>query len=330
MKKHASILTMAVMAVGLSAGLAQGDAEGQKPKRPEGAGPQGGGRGPGGGGDFLKRLDTDGDGSITKAEAGDRWERIARLDANNDGTIGKDELSAMPQGGPGRPRGPEGSPGTPGGPGGGGGGGGQMFERADKNGDGKLTQDEVPAEAWERIGRADKDGDKAVTREEMVALFREGGGGRPGGQGGMDGGRLFEMADRNKDGKITQDEAGERWERMAQLDKNGDGAISKDEFPQMGAGGPGRGGPDGRPGAGGGGGAGAIFGQSDKNGDGKLSQDEVSAEMWERLSKADKNADGLVSQEELSSAYGDRPGAGKGGDRPKPEGTEPPKGPKGA
>src|SRR4029450_13562960 len=41
----------------------------------------------------------------------------------------------------------------------------EMFKRLDKNGDGKITLDEVPEEAKERIGqllkRADKNGDGA-------------------------------------------------------------------------------------------------------------------------------------------------------------------------
>ncbi|MFK5921915.1 MAG: hypothetical protein QM496_07030 [Verrucomicrobiota bacterium] len=47
--------------------------------------------------------------------------------------------------------------------------GAEKFAKADKNGDGKLSKDEVPAEAWARMSKADKDGDGAVSKEEMKA-----------------------------------------------------------------------------------------------------------------------------------------------------------------
>ena len=302
--------------------------DGEGPPRPEGKGrppgPEGEGR-PGGPGNFLKQIDTNADGQITKEEAGERWERLSRLDKNEDGIIGKEELAAMAGGRPGGPGGPggEGRPGA---------GGQQMFERADKNGDGKLSKDELPEEAWARLSKADKDGDNAVSREEIGAMMREGGM-RPGGPGGPEGagggggGRLFEMSDKNKDGKLTAEELGERWEQMSRMDKNNDGAITKDEIPQMGQG---RGPGGGRPGAAGGGGAGgggagggAIFGQYDKDGDEKLSKAEVPEELWARITKADKNADGLVSKEELSAIYSGGPGNGgtaPGRERPRPDG----------
>lgn len=130
-------------------------------------------------------------------------------------------------------------------------------------------------------------------------------GGRP--PGGGDGpGAFFKQLDTDGDGKITQSEAGERWERVGRMDKNKDGAITKDELPQFGAGGPGA--PAG---------GGQFFEKGDKNGDGKLSKDEVPAEAWERLGKADKNNDGAVTKEELAAMFregGGRPGGpGAGG-----------------
>lgn len=52
-----------------------------------------------------------------------------------------------------------------------------MFDRMDKNHDGKLTADEIPAGTPERLKemlrRADKNDDKVVTREEFQASLRE-------------------------------------------------------------------------------------------------------------------------------------------------------------
>jgi hypothetical protein len=86
---------------------------------PGGAGPGGSGPGgPGGGFDpsaFFKRMDADGDGKITLAEAPERMQsRFAELDKNGDGAIDLEEFKA------GRPPGR-----GPGGPGGGGPAGGQ-------------------------------------------------------------------------------------------------------------------------------------------------------------------------------------------------------------
>lgn len=337
MKAKRLFFTLAILATGTGLSVAENDKpEGvkpapEKPERPRPPGGGGGGR-PGAPGEMLKQLDADGNGAISEAEAGERWERMARLDSNGDKEISKEEFAAMA----GRPGGPQGSGGPAGGPR----GGGQFFENADKNGDGKLTKDEVPEQGWARMSEADKDGDQAVTKEELAAHFRERAGGmRPGGPDSPGGGRLFEMADKNKDGKLTAEEMGERWERMSQLDKNGDGAITREELPQMGqgrgdSGGPGKSG--GRPGGEGGGQSTAIFDRYDKDGDQKLSKDEVSEEMWARLGKADKNADGLVSKEELGAVFSNerrgggegKPGTGREGKRPKAEGSKGPKEPK--
>jgi hypothetical protein len=83
-----------------------------------------------------------------------------------------------------------------GGPGGPGGQGGERrrpdFKTLDKNGDGFITQDEVPAEAWERLKNADKNGDGKISEEEMREARprgpRQGGPGQGGpGQGGPGG-----------------------------------------------------------------------------------------------------------------------------------------------
>ena len=70
----------------------------ERPGGPDGAGPGGGRRGPGGG---MMRADADGDGRITRAESRAAVaERFARVDANGDGMISEDE---RPQRGGGRP-----------------------------------------------------------------------------------------------------------------------------------------------------------------------------------------------------------------------------------
>ncbi len=77
---------------------------------------------------------------------------------------------------------------APRGPGGGGGG---MLQSFDRNGDGRLSQDEVPPQMASRFATGDKNGDGFLDADEISNMPRRGpsggGGGRPGGQG-RDGG----------------------------------------------------------------------------------------------------------------------------------------------
>lgn len=175
-------------------------------------------------GSFFRQMDKDGDGAISKEEAGERWERLGRLDKDGDGKVTMQELAAMAPGRPG-----EGRPGM---------GGGQMFGRLDKNKDGKISKDEAPAEMWERLARLDKDGDAALSKEEMAVMApgrpgegRPGMPGRPGlaGPGGPE--AMFSRFDGDKDGKLSKSEVpAEMWERLSKADENADGLVSKTEL----------------------------------------------------------------------------------------------------
>jgi hypothetical protein len=123
--------------------------------------------------------------------------RFGRADADGDGKLTQAEIqAARPQRPPGAPdgqgrRGPPPGAGDGGpdgqGPGAGrrgrggfGGGFGGGFARADANGDGIVTRDEVEAQTRERFQRLDADGDGEVTRDEMRAQFGRGPGGGAG------------------------------------------------------------------------------------------------------------------------------------------------------
>jgi Ca2+-binding EF-hand superfamily protein len=169
---------------------------------------------------------------------------------------------------------------------------GSRWKQMDKDGDGKISQSEAPAPMWEKLSKLDKDGDGSISPQEMASL-------RPGGPGEAGGGAFFKMTDKNGDGKITADEAGERWERLGKADKDADGSVSREEFAAVmrGAAGPG-----GKPNPQ------EFFAKMDKDGNGGITEDEAPAEVWSRMSKADANADGKVTPEEMRAAGAGRPG----------------------
>lgn len=61
---------------------------------------------------------------------------------------------------------------------------GKIFKKFDKNKDGALTEDEVPAKAWTRLSRCDADGDGAVTKAELAKCKRKHRGKKGGRRGG--------------------------------------------------------------------------------------------------------------------------------------------------
>lgn len=156
-------------------GMARGEG------RPDGQPRDGQPGGPRPGGDFFRSRDTNGDGRISREEAPEKLkENFERIDGNKDGFIDPAELSNL-FGGQGRPegrgpdgRGPEGKP------------DGEArreqspekreaivresnerFKAADKNGDGKLSRDEVPEQVREHFAKLDQNGDGGIDPAEM-------------------------------------------------------------------------------------------------------------------------------------------------------------------
>ncbi len=133
---------------------------------------------------LIKCMDKNGDGVISKDEAPERMkDRFDRLDANGDGNIDKSELENAAQKLMGR-RPPNGAPGErrPGQPGnakqrGDGpqreGNPQQLFKRLDKNGDGKLSKDEVPERLAERFEQIDLNGDGELDDAELGEMRKQ-------------------------------------------------------------------------------------------------------------------------------------------------------------
>lgn len=198
-----------------------------------------------------------------------------------------------------------------------------LFEQLDSDADGILTRDEITDDQRQsfdrllRLGDANEDG--KLTRQEFQAATAEQpapanrvGTGRPAGRGGR--GRenpeeFFRRLDRNGDGALSRDELPEFLrERMSRLfDQAGKDSIQLEELVRLRqrSGGAERGSRPGQPGLGAGNPE-ETFQRLDSNGDGKLLLAEVPeparrffGQMFERLGKG---RDESISREEFIQA----------------------------
>lgn len=196
---------------------------------------------------MFEAIDINGDGSINNAELKKAIAALKKLDADGDGNITLAEAS--PQGGPG-------FRGGFGGFGGGPGGGGDpaqmvdgMIQNLDRNRDGQIGLDEVDERSLGMLSRfRDVNNDGKLNREELMAgmeqMRQQFGGGFGGGRGGFGGGgfggggfdprQMTErmMAnDQNGDGKLQPEEVPEQFRGMLRgADQNEDGTIDAREL----------------------------------------------------------------------------------------------------
>jgi HlyD family secretion protein len=157
-----------------------------------------------------------------------------------------------PGSGPGAPDGAGSGAGSGGGrPGGGpgGGGGGRMdWMSHDKNGDGKVSKDEVPEPAQNFFDNVDANKDGFIDQSDIEAMRARRGAGGAGGGGGQRGNLMSN--DKDGDGKVSRDEAPAFMQSFFdRMDANGDGFVDQEESDaarrqfEKGGGGGGPGGP---------------------------------------------------------------------------------------
>ena len=263
------------------------------------------GRGPGGEGGFMNpivtALDANRDGVISAIEIKNAPAALASLDKDHDGKITREEV--RPNFGPG---GPGGRP-----PGQGGNGSQEMVKTLlgfDKNGDGKLSKEELPERMQGMFARGDVNKDGFLSKDEIEKLAGSSGGNNRGGEGereerrgpggpqGMRPDPVFSALDTDNDGVISAAEIKASASSLSKLDKNGDGQLTQDELrPNMGP----RGMRGGNPAAM----VDRLFAENDKNGDGKLSKAEAPQRVQEMFDRADQNKDGFLTKDELRKAF---------------------------
>lgn len=148
-------------------------------------------------GDARRGMDADGNGTITRAEIQAQVsERFAKADANGDGVLNDTDKAARM---------------------------GQMFDRMDTDKNGSISRAEFTA-AHSAMGG----GHEGMDHAKMGGGER--GGPHMGRRGGGGAGMMLRMADANKDGAVTRDEAtAAALMHFDRMDANKDGQVTKTE-----------------------------------------------------------------------------------------------------
>jgi len=108
----------------------------------------------------------------------------------------------------------------------------QMIRRMDRNGDGRISREELPEQMRRFFDRVDADHDGFITLEEDRAFRATRSRRQQGQQGGLppDGADFFNRLDRNRDGALDREELPPPIRaQFDRLDRNHDGTISKEE-----------------------------------------------------------------------------------------------------
>src|SRR5262245_27297109 len=175
----------------------------------------------------------------------------------------------------------------------------EFLKRFDKDGDGKLSREEVPPRPAEGFARLDRNGDGYLDRAEIAQMLQVLRKGPPPPDGPPSPERIVKdmlaRLDANKDGKISKDEArGPLAENFDRFDLNKDGVLDARELRAAAerlaaAVGP-RPGPD--------------FDALDKDADGRLTREELRGTPFaDRFDALDANKDGKLTRKEFESGF---------------------------
>ena len=163
-----------------------------------------------------------------------------------------------------------------------------FFKDHDKNGDGYLQRDELPQEYRAAFGHIDANKDGKISREELtqgIAFLHPRR--RPSDLVYM----LIEMSDCDEG---CHGEVQRAYEILRTLDKNKDGKIDEDEIKE------GRERIINNRVA-------FLFAQLDTNKDGKISREEAKGRIRENFNEIDRNHDGFIERDELLKAALEKP-----------------------
>lgn len=244
--------------------------------------------------DTSAKIDTDGDGKVSFEEMkaafpGVTEEKFKARDKNGDGFLTNDErtITAPKTKSTATPVAKTNAP-EP----------GQLFKKADKDGNGHVTWEEVHAIAprlpQARFAAWDKNGDGAITKDELPARKPSAETAKTAAnakQPSME--QMARKADKDKSGSVTLEELHAVYpkfpqERFEEMDKNKDGALSPADRVQLAR--------DVKEGADE---AVSKLLKSDGNGDGSLTFEELTADKpgfpREAFDQADRNKDGVIS-----------------------------------
>ena len=170
---------------------------------------------------------------------------------------------------------------------------GDLFKKFDRNGDGRISSDELPNR--QALEKFDKNGDGAITPDEVSIAGNAGSGmtarGKPlQGKGAGQYEAMIKAVDKDGDGRVTKAEAGDApW--FARIDRNQDGVVDAGELAKLKeAMRGGKGGGDGQPGD--------QLSKADTNADGRITKAEAGDPPW--FDKVDKNQDGVLDAGEIN------------------------------
>ena len=258
-------LTAAALTIAAAAALAQSNAAPAAPSRPS----------------FfqhmLKTMDSNGDGRISLDEyLATAAQHFQSIDSQNKGAVDAADIASSPQAIARIDRRAE-----------------HMVKRLDTTGNDYVTQDEFVAAAKRRFAKLDRNGDGKLTPDELRfgRGWKGGNGATQGsGKGAAFAAQRFEKLDANHDGFVTADEyVAAATALFRQFDTAGNGKVTAAEIEaapktqeralHV---------------------ASRMVKRMDTDGDGTVSKDEFLAAAKTRFSKLDKNGDGFIDANEVS------------------------------